>query len=218
MALTKRLFLALSFLLIAFRPQLPGASITYPKDGETIRGQVAIQGTANIPEFWKYELHYSPEPPAGDRWIPIGGIVETPVTDGLLGVWDTTKVPDGSYAIRLRVARRDGNYVEIFVRNLVVANQAPIPTPTPTPVTPEPTYTPIPPTPTVIIELPATPTPVPSPTVLPAPTPTRTQGFVFEPGRLFSSFCYGMGAAGLFFAFFGFLFLLRALIRQVWRF
>lgn len=222
MALVKRtffvgLFLALSFSLIAFRPQLSGASVTYPRDGETIQGQVAIRGTANIPDFWKYELHYSPEPPVGDRWIPIGGIVETPVVDGLLGVWDTTKVPDGSYALRLRVARRDGNYIEIFVRNLVVANQAPLPTPTPTPVAPEPTPTPIPPTPTVIIELPATPTPAPSPTIPPAPTPTRTEGYTFDPRKVFSSFCYGMGVTGAFFAFFGFLFLLRALIRRVWR-
>lgn len=222
MALVKRvffagLFLALNLSLTAFRPQLPGAYITYPRDGETIQGQVAIRGTANIPDFWKYELHYLPEPPTGDRWIPIGGIVETPVVDGLLGVWDTSKVPDGSYALRLRVAKRDGNYVEIFVRNLVVANQAPAPTPTPTYVTLEPTPTPIPPTPTVIVELPATPTPVPSPTIPLAPTPTRAEGYTFELGKMFSSFCYGMGATGALFAFFGFLFLLRALIRQVRR-
>lgn len=210
-------FLAVSFFVQAFIPQLPGAYISSPRDGETIQGQVAIRGTANIPDFWKYELHYLPEFLTGENWMPIGGIVETPVVDGLLGVWDTTKVPDGSYVLRLRVARRDGNYVEVFVRDLMVANQAPIPTPTPTPATPEPSPTPLPPTPTVIIELPATPTPFPSPTIPPRPTPTRTDNYVFDPGKLFSPFCYGMAAAGLFFAFFGFLFLMRAIIHSMRR-
>ncbi len=212
------LFLALSIPLLVFRPQLPGASISYPQDGETLRGQVAIRGTANVSDFWKYELHYSREPVTGNNWAPIGGVVETPVVDGLLGVWDTTKVPDGSYAIRLRVARRDGNYVEVFVRNLVVANLAPVPTPIPTPLAHEPTPTPIPPTPTVIIEFPPTPTPFPTPTFPPTPVPVRTEGFAFNPGRLLSSFCYGMGIAGAFFMFFGFLFLLRTLIRLIRRF
>ncbi len=212
------LILGLSFLLLAFRPQLPGASITYPRDGETVQGQVAIRGTASIPDFWKYELHYSREPATGNSWAPIGGVVETPVTDGLLGVWDTTRIPDGLYAIRLRVARRDGNYVEVFVRNLTVSNQTPPLTPTPTPFTPEPSPTPIPPTPTVVIELPPTPTPIPTPTFPPAPAPTRTESYSFSPGRLFSSFCYGMGLAGAFFAFFGLLFLLRTIIRLIRRY
>ncbi|HDN80085.1 MAG TPA: hypothetical protein ENG33_06455, partial [Chloroflexi bacterium] len=106
-------------------PQVPGASISSPRDNAIVRGQVVIQGTANISDFWKYELHYSPEPVSGDQWFPITGVVETPVVDGVLGVWDTTKVPDGSYSIRLRVARRDGNYVEVFVRGITVANTKP---------------------------------------------------------------------------------------------
>jgi hypothetical protein len=211
------LFLGAGLLSLAFRPQLPGAYIASPKDGETLRGEVAIRGTASLPDFWKYELHYSPEPPAGDRWIPIGGVVETPVVDGLLGVWDTTKVPDGSYVLRLRVAKRDGNYVEVFIRGLVVANNVPTPTPTFTPLPSEPSPTPIPPTPTIVAEIVATPTPSPTLSILPTPTAARTEGFAFEPGKLASSFCYGMGAAGAFFAFAGFLFLLRAIINLVRR-
>ncbi len=211
------LFLGASLFFLTFRPQLPGAYIAYPKDGETLRGEVAIRGTASLPDFWKYELHYSPEPPTGDSWIPIGGVVETPVVDGLLGVWDTTKVPDGSYALRLRVAKRDGNYVEVFIRGLSVANRVPTPTPTFTPSPPEPSPTPIPPTPTIITEVLGTPTPSPTLSISPTPTLTRTEEFAFEPGKLASSFCYGMGAAGAFFAFAGFLFLLRAIINSVRR-
>jgi hypothetical protein len=37
---------------------------------------------------------------------------EEPVTDGLLGVWDTSHLPPGNYWFRLVVVKKDGNYVE----------------------------------------------------------------------------------------------------------
>lgn len=75
-------------------------------------------------------------------------------------------MPDGTYALRLRAVRLDGNYDEAVTNGLLIANSRPPDTPTPTP-TPEtgvgpdatimPADTPTP----VVVEQPqiATPTP-----------------------------------------------------------
>jgi len=139
---------------------------------------VPISGIATHPNFWKYEVHYAPEPNPGNQWFLIG-VHEQPVIDGVLDVWDTTVIPDGTYSLRLRVVRRDGNYDEYFVRQLLVANQLPTETPTPaTPPTPTATPTPLP-TPTPVkVEQPSipTPTPAPSPSPTPAIGPTGEEG------------------------------------------
>lgn len=159
--------------------QQRAAAIISPAPLARVRGVVSITGSAMHPEFERYELYYTIEP--GENWVFIGEAKFQQVENGLLGTWDTTSLPDGTYSLRLRVVRRDGNYDEAYQRNIVVANQAP-PEPTPTPTlaelptlpppvaapgaTPTPEATPTPAT----VELPeiATPTPRPSP----SPTPT----------------------------------------------
>jgi hypothetical protein len=110
-----------------------GPGITSPSGGESVRGEVTIMGTATDPSFEKYEMHYGPDP-----WIPIG---ENPyseqVTDGELGVWDTTEVNDGSYTLRLRIVRTDGNYDDYTV-SVEVVNTQPVAT-EPPPAAEEPT-------------------------------------------------------------------------------
>ncbi|MCJ7666837.1 MAG: hypothetical protein MUP04_00885, partial [Anaerolineae bacterium] len=69
--------------------------------------------------------------------------------DGLLGSWDTTRVPDGAYFLRLTVVKLDGNYEQTPPRQVVVANAEPTATPTPT-ETPTPTPTVVLITPTVV--------------------------------------------------------------------
>ena len=166
------------------RPQAAPAVITSPQPFTPLRGRVSIFGSAAHPDLWKYEVHFAPEPSAADQWSLIGTVHESPVVDGLLEVWDTTTVPEGAYSLRLRVVRRDGNYEEVFLRQVWVANAqptetptpeiSPTPTPTETPtpeISPTPTTTPTPlsPTPTLVIELPmiSTPTPRPTPTLTP---------------------------------------------------
>lgn len=151
--------------------QAARAVITSPEEFTPVRGRVAIMGTALHPQFQRYELYYKREP--GEDWIFIGEAHFEQVVDGLLGYWDTTSLPDGTYSLRLRVVRIDGNYDEAFARQLLVANTQPTPTPT-SEITPTPTRTPtpLPPTPTVVIELPVIPTPTPRP----SPTPTAVVG------------------------------------------
>ena len=103
------------------------AVITSPRDNDVVRGLLVIKGTATHPNFWKYEIHYALEPT--NQWVVLG-VHETQVVDGRLEVWDTTQVPDGSYSLRLRVVRKDGNYDEYYVREISVANAQPSETPT----------------------------------------------------------------------------------------
>jgi hypothetical protein len=150
------------------RPQAARAVITSPESRAALRGRVPISGTALHPDFQRYELYYKLEP--GDNWIFIGEAHRAQVDDGLLGTWDTNSLTDGTYSLRLRVVRLDGNYEEAVVRQVLVANTQPTETPTPeVSPTPTDTPTPLPPTPTVIVEQPVIPTPTSRPTATPAP-------------------------------------------------
>lgn len=198
------------------------AVITSPQSLTTVRGNVVIMGSATHPNFWKYEIHYGVEPNPVD-WIPIGQVHETPVVNGRLETWDTTLVPDGTYSLRLRVARRDGNYDEYYVRQLTVANQVPTETPTPAvTATPTVTPTPLPPTPTIVIEQPKreTPTPPATPTLQPAveeatPTPGNTLNISTQ--ALLDSFCNGSKVALAVFVAVGVLALVRKIIAALFR-
>ncbi len=163
------LFILLLIGLVFGRPGSIWAQsgITYPPETDILRGPVEIRGSAVHPDFWKYELSAAPQ--GTENWFNIV-IRETPVENGVLGVWDTRTVADGPYSIRLRVVHRDGNYDEYFVRNVIVRNAGPEPTATPqTTPTPTATPTPKPPTATPVQITPQIPTPAPSPTSSPVP-------------------------------------------------
>jgi len=193
--------------------------ITSPQNLSTVAGNVVIEGSASHPEFWKYEVHYGLEPNPVE-WIIIGKVHETPVVNGRLEVWNTELIPDGTYSLRLRVARRDGNYDEYYVRQLTVSNTKPTETPTPAETaTPTVTPTPLPPTPTIVIEQPKrdTPTLAPSATagaedVEATATPTPSETSKIELNALSNSFCRGsLYVVGVFVAL-GVLVLLRKIL------
>ncbi len=168
------LFLGLVWLMLTAVALAQGAQalITYPANDDVVRGEVRISGVAVHPQFQRYELYYAPwPPPPGDQgWIFIGEAHFNQQPNGLLGLWDTRPLPDGLYALKLRVVKIDGNYIESPIVRVQVANTQPTPTPTPT-VTPTPRATPTPaPTPTPpVVNLPDIPTPTPEPTATPTP-------------------------------------------------
>jgi hypothetical protein len=233
-AATYKIFLLLIALTLFGLVQFSGAAaapppqgqdialITSPANNAVVQGQVAIIGSADYPSFQFYILEFSPEP-VSDKWQIIGDIHQNPLLNGTLETWDTTKYPDGSYTIRLRVVRLDGNYSEFFARQVVVSNARPIPTDTPavqTPQTPTVTPTTLPPTPTVVVEQPVVETPTPRPVETSAPLanpgeqksllPT-VSGFSLSPLR--DTCLYGAGLMLGLFLLFGFLAALRTFIR-----
>lgn len=159
-------FLLFSVLVLlgGFPTQVQAQSgITSPAAGSTVSGDVPIIGTAVIEPFQRYELYYKQEPSGDDAYIYFDGGTNQ-VVNGQLAIWRTTDFAPGTYSIRLRVVKTDGNYGEFFARDLVVNQTSVTPTPTPTPTSSEPT-----------------PTPIPSATFTPGPQPTPIVGQVTQP-------------------------------------
>ncbi len=208
-------------------PPVQGADIaviSQPASNAIVSGVVQIIGSADHPSFQFYVIDIAPEPNLNnDQWATLGTTHDKPVINGVLETWDTTLFPDGSYTLRLRVVRLDGNYAEYFTRQVVVSNTQPTPTPTPevkeTP-TPTVTPTPLPPTPTIVIEGPVvdTPTPRPIPTNPPLENPDESDSLVptvtgFSVSPLVDACIYGAGVMLGVFLLFGLLATLRLFIQ-----
>jgi hypothetical protein len=189
----KRLFLAVGLLVLvvalvlvqglaphvlaAPRAQDAKPVIAQPEANATVRGVVQIVGTATHPQFQRYELYYAPWPVPGDNaWTFIGPdakFQQQPL--GLLGTWDSRAVPDGQYALRVRVVKRDANYIDSEPRQVVVANTKPVEPPTPTASpTGEASPTPVEAAATVPVPTPESVATVP-PSTKPSPQPSPTK-------------------------------------------
>ncbi len=203
------------------------AVITAPASNTVLRDMVQITGSADYPSFQFYIVEFSPEPVSGNQWQIVGQIHEAPVVDGVLETWNTTVIPDGSYTLRLRVVRLDGNYSEAFSQQIVVSNAQPLPTDTPTPEPTSsgpPTATPthLPPTPTIVIDQPIvdTPTPRPVPTTPPLEDPEENTTFIptvsgFSLTPLWDACLYGGALMLGIFLLFGFFSALRRFILSI---
>ncbi len=221
--------------LAAPQTQGPIAAITSPTDGQQLQGTISITGSANHPEFDRYELAFGPEPNPNDAW-QVFSTGQQPVDNNVLGVWNTSVVGDGTYSLRLRVVRKDSNYDEAYVRGLRVVNQQPIDTPTPNePVAtfpPEPTTdvgaapgveaTPVIVT-TVLVEQPPTSLPAavaPGATQTPARPNTGSGGLatLIDLGPIASTCLSGAIVAGFVFALMGVIQLARSQYRNYLRF
>jgi hypothetical protein len=162
--------------------------IAQPEPNATVSGVVQIIGTATHSQFQRYELYYAPWPvPGNNAWIFIGAdahFQQQPL--GLLGTWDSRAVPDGQYALRVRVVKADANYIDSDPRQVTVANTrvpdtpTPVdsPTPTDTATPEEPVATLPPPTAAAVATVPP---PVSRPTLAPTPTKPAGAGTVATP-------------------------------------
>jgi hypothetical protein len=152
--------------------------IAQPAENSAVRDVVQIIGSATHPQFQRYELYYAPFPvPSDQAWIFIGDAKFNQQPLGLLGTWDSRSVPDGSYALRVRVVKQDGNYLDSGTRRVLVANTRPLPSPTPSETsTPEPEPTELPtvaaPSPTIVVAVPTIAVPTVRPSATPEPAST----------------------------------------------
>lgn len=152
-----RIFFAFLLLLLMVAPaaaQDGTAEVTSPSALSEVFGTVDIVGTVTLANVQSYFFEISDflEDPATATWLPVTLPSNAAVTDGVLAQWNTTVVPDGVYALRLRVFLTTGEVTEVIVRPVVIAN-ANAPAPTPSEPTPEPTPTVVP-RPNVVNELP----------------------------------------------------------------
>lgn len=92
----------------AIQPPVPSvdARITSPALFTYVHGTVNLQGSASTPglRFYQVQVGQGLNP---QNWLQIGADQTTPMTNGVLGAWDTTQGPDGLYSIRLLVVHAD---------------------------------------------------------------------------------------------------------------
>jgi hypothetical protein len=203
--------------------------IRAPANGSQVRGQYAVMGVATHPDFRWYQVGYAPDPNPDGKWTFFSSS-ETAVSNGQLGVWDTTLLPDGTYQLILEVHRNDGNNEHCFANQLRVNNTAPTPTFTAAPLPTAantPTSLPTPEdTPTVLIEQPPTATPRATPTYSsvdnPTPTPEMTRfKLPIDPASVRNASCRGAQIAILLAVVVAIYFIVRNVavrgVRKVWK-
>ncbi|MFN8411844.1 MAG: hypothetical protein U0Z26_05610 [Anaerolineales bacterium] len=124
------------FLLLTLLFQDPTVTLTSPSSGGTLRGQVEVFGTMDVPNFSSAELAFSFSSSTNDAsrpaesWFTIQTFPQ-PVKDSAIAIWDTTTLTDGDYDLHLRVYLQDGTTQDALLTNLKVRNDAPEPTATP---------------------------------------------------------------------------------------
>ena len=79
-----------------------------PRVGEVIDAGIEVYGTAAIDQLAYYKFEFQ-RLDVADEWHWTGSF-EAPISEGLLGVWQTGHLPDGQYAFRLTVVNVQGNY------------------------------------------------------------------------------------------------------------
>jgi len=143
--------------------------IEWDADRTAVSGVVEIRGTVNPPGFQSYFLEAAPFQPAGDQpplWIPLTLPRIQTVSDGVLGEWQTTILPDGVYQLRLHIVLTSGESIFYTLAPIAVNNDGSTLSSAPVTAIEEPG----------LVILTATPSPVPpTPTPLPLP-PTATPG------------------------------------------
>jgi len=98
------------------------ARIVTPSNFDFVSGEVEVTGTANGDGFAFYRLAYF-EGLTPNNLQSIVDNVEEPVTNDVLGVWDTSEL-SGLYTILLTVLREDGRFEETSV-HVTIDNQPP---------------------------------------------------------------------------------------------
>jgi len=94
----------------------PVSQITYPTDGDTVKGVVEVTPTTVSPNIQYAEFEYTKD---GDNWVLIG--TDNIGSNGWSLNWDTTAVEDSSYFIRATTGdldeRKGYDFVNVFVDN-----------------------------------------------------------------------------------------------------
>lgn len=122
------------FLILFLFLQDPPVAVTSPQPGETLRGQIDIQGRMDTPNFASAELAFTYTVSASDSgasWFTIQTFLQ-PIANSALATWDTTTITDGDYTLRLRVILQDGTFQDALVNDLKIRNDERLPTVPPT--------------------------------------------------------------------------------------
>ncbi len=136
----------------------PNANMSWPPPVYVVRGEFTIRGSANLANMTNYFVEFRAlnddlTPQDDDQpWSPAILPTANAVQDDVLGVWDTTVVPDGLYELRLTISLQGSDPFFFRVAPVRVENEPPpfalTPTAIPASPTPAATLPPPPPPPT----------------------------------------------------------------------
>jgi hypothetical protein len=107
--------------------EILGSTIYSPQPGQTVSGQVQVEGEANILNFSKYKFEIN-GPSTGGAWVVVG-TYSAPVASGILGAWDSTSLQPGTYQFRLVVVNTEGNFPTPCQVSVIVGSPGASPTP-----------------------------------------------------------------------------------------
>lgn len=110
-------------ILYALPPPSPDAQIASPPMFSYVSGEVELIGSADGEGFSSYRLQMG-QGLNPQTWVQIGQSSQTPVRQGLLGVWDTRGL-SGLYVIRLQVVAQDQR-VKTAILQVTVDNTPPL--------------------------------------------------------------------------------------------
>lgn len=144
----------------------PTVDITFPLPGEAVQGLLQIYGTVNVDDIDFYTLEFAYHDSTDQTWFGISK-GENIIVGNLLGEWDTSSIPDGTYNLRLTVTRMSFDPIFLIVEGIRVRNYSQIETNTPTPTGTIPTHTPS-------LDTPIFPTATLEPTTSPTPFPPNS--------------------------------------------
>lgn len=86
---------------------VPGqVELLEPQDGQTVRGEITIRGSASIPNFAFYKVEFAPKGTALFLTIKAGR--DPVVEDVLVEAWDTGMLEPGEYLLQLVVVDTAG--------------------------------------------------------------------------------------------------------------
>ena len=105
----------------------PTAEFSWPPPVYVLQGKVSLLGTANLAGMAGYFIEYRAldedlTVPATRAWLPITLPTSIPVVDDVLGTWNTGKVADGLYELRLNVLMAGAAAMHLTLGPLRVEN------------------------------------------------------------------------------------------------
>lgn len=114
---------------IAAQDDAPDIEVIFPQPVSLLRGQVEVIGTVNDPNMSNFYLQFRRlnddlTPVDGDNalWSPASMPQTEPITDDVLGVWDTEFLDDGIYALALVVNQGTAEPLLVEISPLRVEN------------------------------------------------------------------------------------------------
>ena len=98
--------------------------ISAPRPGGEVQGKIILTGTVNVPNFGFYKYEYAPQ--GSETWATIAA-GNTIITNGELGVWETSQLVPGDYQIRLLITDNLGKPLPACIVPVRVIAPAPAP-------------------------------------------------------------------------------------------